>query len=109
MIEIHFIDGRSCPMIVCDMCRERLLEAGKAAAVFTNFGEPGGKVRSLHVHKGRIDGHTCHEEADALIRKDGGTPGWQEMKSFLADLVHNSGFPAEELANYVKRQQDPFE
>jgi hypothetical protein len=34
MFEIHFVDGNSCPVIVCDMCGERLKEVGKAATVF---------------------------------------------------------------------------
>jgi hypothetical protein len=109
MVEIHFVEGRSCPVIVCDMCGERLSDPGKAAAVFANFGESGGKVRALLVHKGKIDGRTCHEEAEALIRKEGGNAGWHEMKAFLADLVHNAGFPAKELADYVKRQHGTFE
>jgi len=104
MFEIHKIDGRNCPMITCDICGERLTEAGKAAVVFNNGAGNGAKLRTLQVHKGRIDGRTCHEEADNRFRAEGGMPGWEEMKTFLADAVHNIGFPPEELAEYDRRR-----
>lgn len=108
MFEVHVINGQNCPVFVCDMCGDRLAEAGKAAIVFDNFALQGSKIKALHVHKGTIDGRTCHEEADKLIRAGGGTPGWQEMKRCLTDLTANCGFPAEEMAEYAKRDSDPF-
>lgn len=106
MLEIHKIGGNNCPIIVCDMCGEKLDEASKAAAVFENFTPEGSKLRLLHVHKGSIDGRTCHAEAEALLAKNGGAVGWQEMKAFLADLAANAGFPGAEMAEYDQRHQD---
>lgn len=103
MFEIHTIDGNNCPVLVCDLCGERLTDAGKAAVVFDNFVSSNSKITAFHVHKGPIDGKTCHAEADTLIRAAGGTPGWQEMQRALTDLVANSGFPAEKMAKYDKR------
>lgn len=97
------IDGQNCPVLVCDVCGERLTEAGKSAVVFNNFSPPNSKLKALHVHKGNIDGKTCHEEAESSIRSGGGTPGWQEMKRALTDLVFNVGFPADKMAEYAKR------
>jgi len=105
VLEIHSIAGRNCPVIVCDICGEKLDEASKAAAVFQNFTADGSKVRLLHVHKGSIDGRTCHDEAEALLGKNGEPVGWQELKTYLADLVANAGFPAAEMAEYVERRQ----
>lgn len=103
MFEIHTINGQNCPVLVCDMCGDKLNDAGKAAVVFNNFAPHGSKITALHVHKGNIDGKTCHDEAEAMIRAGGGTPGWQELKACLVDMVHNSGFPPDEMAKYDTR------
>lgn len=108
MFEIHTVNGKNCPVFVCDMCGEQLIDAGKSAVVFDNFASPGSKLKALHVHKGPIDGKTCHQEADSIIRSGGGTPGWQEMKAVLTELAHNTGFPPDEMAKYDKRLSDPF-
>lgn len=93
MLEIHQIDGSNCPVFVCDMCGDRLTDARKAAVVFSNFAPPGSTITALHVHKGSIDGKTCHQEADSMISVSAGSPGWQEMESYLSDLNHNIGLP----------------
>jgi hypothetical protein len=69
----------------------------------------GTKAKALHVHKGQIDGRTCHAEAESLIKAEGGVPGWQEMRTTLADLLLNTGFPPEEAASYDRRRRDPYE
>lgn len=89
-------------MLICDMCGERISEAGKAAVVYDSFIKNGERAKALHVHKGNIDGKTCHHEADLIIRSGGGSPGWQELKRHLADLAHNVGFPAAAMAEYDK-------
>lgn len=104
MLEIHCIDGRNCPVIVCDICGDRLAEASKAAAVFQNFMPDGAKLRLLHVHKGSIDGHSCHAEAEALLGMNGEATGGQEMKAYLADLAANAGFPAAQMMEYEERR-----
>lgn len=91
MFEIHTIDGINCPVLVCDLCGEQLTDAKKAAVVFNNFAPNKSKLTALHVHKGNIDGKTCHEEADLIITTGGGTPGWQEMTTCLDDLLKNTG------------------
>ena len=102
MIEIQMVGDISAPMLFCDVCGDRIAEAGKAAVVFDNFRKDGERAKTLHVHKGNIDGKTCHHEADLIIRSGGGTPGWQELKRHLADLAHNVGFPAAAMAEYDK-------
>ena len=103
MIEIHNEGGRNCPMMVCDMCGERLVNARAAAVVFENFTTPGAKVSVLHVHKGNIDGHTCHAEAEAMIAAKGASPGWQEMATFLVDMMSNVGFSPADAVEHEKR------
>lgn len=100
MLEIHCIDSWNCPVVVCDICGERLAEASKAAVVFQNFQQDGAKLRLLHVHKGRIDGRTCHQEAEALLGAPKASVGWQELKAFMVDLSHNVGFGPAEMVEY---------
>lgn len=90
---------------MCDICGEKLDKASKAAAVFQNFSPDGSRLRLLHVHKGSIDGHTCHAEAEALLRQNGQLVGWKELKEFLVDLAANADFPASDMAEYDARRQ----
>jgi hypothetical protein len=102
MVEIQVVDGYSTPMLICDVCGERIEDAGKAAVVFENFRPNGERVKTQHVHKGSIDGKTCHHEADLIIQSGGGSPGWQEWKRYLCDLAHNVAFPASKMVDYDK-------
>lgn len=102
MIEIQMVEGISAPMLFCDVCGDRIAEAGKAAVVYDSFRKDGERAKALHVHKGTIDAKTCHREADLIIRSGGGTPGWQELKRHFADLAHNVGFPPASMADYDK-------
>lgn len=102
MIEIQMVEGISAPMLFCDICGDRLSEAGRAAVVFDNFREDGERAKVLYIHKGKMDGKTCHHEADLIIRAGGGTPGWQELKQHLVDLAQNVAFPGDEMAQYDK-------
>jgi hypothetical protein len=104
MFEIHFVNGQNCPVIVCDICGEQLKDAATSAVVFNNTALIGSRVKALYVHKGHIDNKTCHAQADSLILGKGGDPGWQEMKTYLADLTHNIGFPPSEIAEYDKQR-----
>lgn len=95
MIEVHVHEALSCPVVVCDICGEPLREANKSAAVFANWKPNGAKVPVLFVHKGSIDGRTCHAQADAKLKAAGEDPGWQELSTFLRDLASNVGLKNE--------------
>jgi hypothetical protein len=41
-----------------------------------------------------------------MIKADSGSPGWQELRSNLCHLLHNVGFPPDEMAYYDKRHDD---
>lgn len=100
MLEIHCIDSRNCPVIVCDICGERLSDASKAAVVFQSAQTAGAKLKPLHVHKGRIDGRTCHQEAESLLGAPKVSVGWDELMNIMIDLAHNVGFPPGKMAEY---------
>ncbi|WP_036177360.1 hypothetical protein [Massilia sp. 9096] len=100
MIEIQVIDDISAPILFCDVCGGRIAEAGKAAIVFNNFRTNGERTEILYVHKGSIDGKTCHRDAEQIIRSAGGTPGWQGLQDVFVDLAHNIAFPPALMADY---------
>ena len=100
MIEIQSSNGINCPLLFCDICGDRITDAGKAAVVFDNFAPNGARVKVLLVHKGNIDDKTCHQEADSIVASGGGRPGWQELKQHLVDLVANVGFSAKAMQAY---------
>ncbi|WP_116894782.1 hypothetical protein [Pseudomonas savastanoi] len=102
MVEIQVVNGQGSPFLFCDVCGERIEDAGKAAVVYENFRPDKERLKMLHVHKGSIDGRTCHHEADQIIRSGGGEPGWQEWKQHLCDLAHNVAFPATAMVTYDK-------
>jgi len=64
MVEIQVVNGQGSPFLFCDVCGERIEDAGKAAVVYENFRPDKERLKMLHVHKGSIDGRTCHHEAD---------------------------------------------
>jgi hypothetical protein len=103
MLEILNVDGINTPTLYCDICGDPILEAGKAAIVFDNFRDNGERAKTLQVHKGKINGKTCHEEADSIIKSGGGTPGWMELKAYLYYLTSNIKFPPSEMVEYEKR------
>lgn len=80
MIQIHAIDERSCLVVICDICGERIIDAAKAVIVFGNFMPNGSRSDFLAVHKRNIDGKLCHKKADDLLVSQGKHPGWAEMK-----------------------------
>ena len=100
MIEMHTSDGINFPILVCDVCGERITDASKAAAVFENFAPNGSRVKVQIVHKGNIDDKTCHQVADAKIVSEGGRPGWQELKRHIVYLAANIGFPPNAMQAY---------
>jgi hypothetical protein len=106
MIEYQVNGARNAPMLSCDLCGELIREAGKAAVVFDNYRKDGELAKVLYVHKGKIEGKTCHEEADSMITASGGKPGWQELKTHLCHLLHNVGFPAADAAEYEIRHRE---
>jgi len=85
---------------------EHLTDASKSAAVFSNFNKNGSVVDVLFVHKGNLDSKTCHKIADQNIRAAGGSPGWAELRTFLCQLVHNTGFSSSGMVKHDETHKD---
>lgn len=95
MIQVHRLDSGSAAHLKCDICGERIENAGGAAAVYSLAVAPNSDSDVLHVHK-----RECHSAADARIRQQGGRPAWVEMQEHLAQLIHNTGSSALALVEF---------
>jgi len=71
MILVQKINGRTCPMVVCDFCSEPIREMGNVLL---------GKGGHLFAHKG----------CDPKQTDDGEFYSWMELSHFLVYLVRNS-------------------
>jgi hypothetical protein len=90
-VTVSVIDGRYAPQVICDTCGQAITRPAMAAVVYNMEGK--GDRTCLFVHKG-----PCHDAADERIRAAGGFPGWDELGTWVANLLHNTGFDDDELA-----------
>ena len=82
MIEMVRKDGKTCPVIFCDVCGKLIKDVDMGMVSFTSMEE--GNIPVKFVHK-----FTC----------DQGDPMWQELSHFLAWLLQNVGFDDEKYKN----------
>ncbi len=97
MILIHYREGRYAPVVVCDICEQRITNANLAVAVGTDvYGKDPELISVLHAHKG-----TCHDAAEAKL---GGRikTGWDELSHHLLHLVQNIGLKPTDLVELKK-------
>lgn len=94
MIEVRYIEGRWCPMFICDHCHCPI-ETGKEDAIALWLDEEGpsdgsltdptvGQRPCMHVHKGR-----CDEKTRARL------PGyalWEDIEIHISFLLTNTRF-----------------
>lgn len=93
MIKILNVQGRSAPVLICDICDQAIKNVGLAAAVFPRSDVEGELSPVLHVHKG-----TCLDRADVRVAAASHAP-WQELTHHLVWLLQNVGMDAAALAN----------
>lgn len=91
MIKMLSASGRSAPVLMCDVCGERIKLVGMGAAVFPRSDSDGAEVEVLHVHKGE-----CHDKAESRVGSGKGAP-WQELGNHFSYLLHNIGLPMSRL------------
>ena len=76
------------PVIVCDACGERIRDAGCGVYLYNrDLFEIGEFREPLFAHKGR-----CHDRLGGTSSLDPRHRPWDELKVFLANLSHNTGF-----------------
>jgi hypothetical protein len=84
------IGGRHAPVVVCDVCRERIIDPDKAAAVYDMLA-PGLVKTVYHVHKGE-----CHDAFDARLDwQEGTSRSWMEFVPYWTDAMDNIGMTDE--------------
>jgi hypothetical protein len=96
-IQILHRDGRTAPVIVCDICGDMISDVREGAAVFNCKVAPNSKTPVLHAHKGG-----CHDAAEHRFDD----PGWDELGLHLYRVGFNSGLKHEEEAAREKRLRD---
>lgn len=96
MIRVLEKSGRSCPVLLCDICGERIENLGLGAAVFPRTTAEDELREVLHVHK-----RACHDAAERQLAGLKGAP-WQELQDHFIYLVSNSGKPVEDLLERSK-------
>ena len=99
MIRIMYANRRYSPILVCDICGQRIEDGAMAAALTGDMTQEEGSLTDvLHVHKG-----SCHTQAERTIESTLAEPdvvGWQELGAHLSSLIHNVGFKPKDLEDY---------
>ena len=94
MIMLYYNEGNWSPVLVCDVCQQRITRRHTGMAVggvLPNDGNPELEPL-LHAHKGE-----CLDEAERRLGK-GSAVGTDELAFHLACLVHNVGLTPEQLS-----------
>jgi len=95
MIKVLYIKGVYGPIIRCDVCGERITNAGLAAVLRkTAMLAEGQESEVFHVHKGR-----CHDTMEGRL---GGAPGWDEITNHFLNLLLNAGSSPAKLREIQK-------
>lgn len=98
MIKILENNGNSAPILICDICGERINNAREGAAVFGDKASDKGVKDVKHVHKA-----SCHDMAEIELA---GEDNWQEMSQHLRLLLHNVGLTPKDLDDEGKTDRD---
>jgi hypothetical protein len=77
--------GESCPMLLCDVCREPITSRKSAMAIWGDVLEPGAYSPVKHVHKG-----DCRNKASELIENHSPHSNDEELSIHLKYLVANA-------------------
>lgn len=77
-------DGRNCPIIRCDACREMIVDAKTAVAVWPEIKVEGQDRQVAYAHKG-----ICHDVIDLAWGKP--KCPWDELSTHIQRLMFNLG------------------
>lgn len=102
MLKVMSRDHRSVPLLLCcDSCGSWIDDIGHGAAVFVSPSCEGDAREVRLAHKG-----ACHDAIEARLRGEGHVVGWQELRRFLLDALHNGGLTFERIQEAHQREQD---
>lgn len=83
MIQVLYKDGRSIPLMMCDLCGEPIRDASMAMVAYEEHDEEDQNVTFAFLHK-----NECDMSYKGGQRRKG---GWVELRHFLVNLLHNTG------------------
>src|SRR4051812_33355508 len=91
MISVLYSDGRYRPVVICEKCREPILDAELGMAAFDDDNDTdkkeGDYINVVFLHKGE-----CDRTYGAGKHRTG---GWNELSHFLFRVCHNAGLSIE--------------
>lgn len=96
MIKQYHEGHQNAPMIVCDICGEKV--SGNGAAVLTRDVPEKTFGPVLHVHKGK-----CHDAAEKQFQDKGMDDAWDELGDHMVQLFLNAGFDESTIRKYHER------
>lgn len=102
MLKVMRKADRTVPILCCDVCDSWIDDADYGAAVFPALSGEGEVGQAMIVHKG-----VCHDKAEATLRASGCATGWQELRRYLIDGLHNAGLSLEKMQD-IQSDQDKF-
>jgi hypothetical protein len=103
MLKVLRREGRVTPLICCDVCGAWIDDAEFGAVVYPHLDFLEGSTQDVQiVHKG-----ACHDAAEAKLATAETGVAWLELKSWLADAVHNSGVTPGKIAE-MRADEDKF-
>jgi hypothetical protein len=98
MIKVLYAEGRYRPIVLCDVCREQIVDAKKAVATSNMKVVAGNFTGAIYAHKGK-----CHDEAEANLGK--AHAGWVDLETHFLQLLYNAGWRPEHLQEWQERQR----
>lgn len=93
MISFRIIEGRTCPFFICATCNEPIRDGGMGMIAWDMRTELNPEL--FAVHKGR-----CLDRLEAPLKKAGVWLGTNEIDTFVANLMSNTGYDMGPAANY---------
>jgi hypothetical protein len=96
MIRIRYIEERYAPVVICDICEQRITNSGLAVIVYPRrLGNEAELLEPWHVHKG-----TCLATADERL---GGREkvGWEELATHLMEVAMNCGRSSHQIKEHL--------
>jgi len=96
MLVLEIKEGKSCPVFVCDVCKEVIPSARQGVAVYKeNIGQ--GELRTFYT----VCARECHELMETHFENENNWGGWQPLEYVMHWLCENMKFKP------LKR--DPYE
>lgn len=96
MLKLQIIHGKSCPVIICDACNQRINNAEEGIVIYNKPREEGVIFDPLYVHKGDCDKQLSMHLAESKIKR---VP-YLGITQYIGYLLYNLQLSAKDIENY---------